>query len=366
MENRRYDIDWLRSLTVLSIILFHSCIIFMQYDWAVFYVKANITLDLCVTISNILSRFHMVLLFILAGMSVFYSLKRRSIRMFVRTRIKKIFIPFVLCNIFLNPLTSYIYGLSKGRKVDLLEHIYCFFTRISENFEGLTLGYSPMHTWFLLYLFVFSIVGIPLFRWGKTESARWLFDRLGAFFSKPFAMLLLAVPYPIIFLIDLLADKNPIAYAYVFFIGYFIATHKGYQEALDRDRKGYLLLVIVMSFLQHCGILEGRNMIRDANILLLKIVLCFTILGYAHTYIPNKNTKALSYITKANFSIYIYHMFILALVGYITLKVPINPYLQWGLINLISYAVCFGIYEGISRTKSSISDREKCQIHIMK
>lgn len=361
MENRRYDIDWLRSLTVLSIILFHSCIIFMQYDWAVFYVKSNITLGICVVIESILSRFHMVLLFLLAGMSVFYSLKKRSIRTFIRTRIKKIFIPFILCNILLNPLTSYIYSLSKGRDVDLLKHIYCFFTSVSENFEGLTLGYTPMHTWFLLYLFVFSMVGIPLFRWGKTEAARKIFDRLAAFFTKPFAMLLLAVPYPIIFLIHLLGDKNPIAYAYVFFVGYMMATHKGYQEALDRDRKGYLLLTIVMTLLGYSDVLSGMTMIRDTNILLLKIVLCFTIMGYAHTYIPNKKTKVLSYISKANFSIYIYHMFILALVGYIILKVPMNPYLQWLLINIVSYTICFAIYDGFSRIKRSISDQRNAK-----
>ena len=82
--NRRYDLDWVRSTIVLSIIFYHSLIIFMTRETAIFYVRSGVNSVFCEYIEAFMTRFHMTILFFIAGITVRYSVTRRGIGDFVR------------------------------------------------------------------------------------------------------------------------------------------------------------------------------------------------------------------------------------------------------------------------------------------
>lgn len=89
-----------------------------------------------------------------------------------------------------------------------------FFTKNVGGLDGLNGGYTPLHLWFVLYLFIFSLIGLPFFLWLKSNKSEGIRNSLAAIFYKPVALCLLAVPYCFIYLIKILDEKNPIAYFY--------------------------------------------------------------------------------------------------------------------------------------------------------
>src|SRR5919202_576168 len=75
-SDRRADIDWLRLIAVLLVVPFHTARIFDM--WEPFYTKnAELSIPLSYLVS-VLNPWHMPLLFVLAGMSSWFALRRRS------------------------------------------------------------------------------------------------------------------------------------------------------------------------------------------------------------------------------------------------------------------------------------------------
>ena len=352
---RRHDIDWIRDITVLGMILYHSFIIFMTREEAVFFIRSGVNLRFCEYIEATMSRFAMPLLFILAGFSVWHSLRRRTIKEFVMQRVRKLLLPMLLVSYILNPLTSYIYGISIGRDISFGKHYSLFLTTISRNFEGRTTGFSPMHTWFLLYLFLFTIAYLPFLRKFVTEAYQSKLDKIARVFEGRCRLLLFVIPYPFLFLIEILGEMNPLGYLYLFFLGFLLATSERYQKALDRDKWIYTgLFIVLMGITLTVWFGNGNvteNLLFGFVIMAVRIISCYAILGLAHSFIPNRKSKVLSFLNGANFPIYLYHMLVLTIVGYLVLKLRMNAYIQFMIINIVTYSLCFGIYVIYQRVK---------------
>lgn len=359
--SRRYDLDWIRSLIVLSIIFYHSLIIFITREEAIFYVKSGISSMACEYIEAFMTRFHMTVLFFIAGMTVRYSVVNRGIGDFVKNRVFKLLIPAILVIVFLNPFDSFLFGIQKGMNLSYWENYKLFFTTISKGFSGTTPGFSPMHVWFLLFLFTYSIVLIPFFKWGNSDKAGKVFDAIGNFFYKPYRLLLVMIPYPFLFLINILDEMSPIGYFYLFVLGYLFSTSDKYQEAADRDKWGYIIgsTLMMIFFLIGLFIADYRQFspwllwIWEYSAKLLRILMIFAILGGGHSWIPKKNSKVLQYINQCNFFVYLIHMAVLGGIGYIVIHIwNMKNLIGFIIINVSSYMICLGLYEIYRRVRS--------------
>ena len=102
--------------------------------------------------------------------------------MYMGERAQKLVLPFGLGYILLCPVTAYIQALYEGFQGGFISFLPRFFWYDTYHY----LGYG--HLWFLLYLFVFSIICVPLFKWWQAEGGH--LERIGAFFSKGNRLLL--------------------------------------------------------------------------------------------------------------------------------------------------------------------------------
>lgn len=68
----------------------------------------------------------MALLFVVAGISARYSLKKRTTKEFANERIQKLFIPFVLYMLIFAPVTAGICFLYMGGWSDFTAYVYSF------------------------------------------------------------------------------------------------------------------------------------------------------------------------------------------------------------------------------------------------
>ncbi len=352
---RRYDLDWLRTIGVLLVIPFHSLLIFDLNPWAIVYIKDKINVWFFNIISTVIDRFHMPLLFVLAGMAVFYAMQIRKPKEVMKERFSKLLIPAILGSIFLNPVMTYFHIISSGNNITFFEHLINFFSKNPEDLTGLNGAFTPAHLWFLIFLFAYSVIGLPIFIWFNQESKKQFRTRLENFFEKRFMLALTVIPITIISAIDILGDRNPFVYFLMFCIGYLLATGEQYQTALNRDWWFYsiisIILFVIWYYFPNCfepwSLAWIGYAFFDKAVRFLPVL---ALIGIGNKYL-NHNSFLLEYLSKASFSVYIIHMLINTLVGFIIVQLQIGVVVKFILIVIITYLLCFLFYEIMRRFK---------------
>ena len=348
---RRYDVDWIRTTAVLLIVPFHAAIIFDTNPKAIMYIRSGINILGLNIFEFVLDRFQMTLLFLLAGMAIFYSMQKRKNNEFLKSRGTKLLLPLIIGLLTLCPITTYIYSKSIGSTDSFIQHYIGFFTKPMGGLDGVNGGFTPMHLWFILFLFVFSLMGLPLFRFLMKDKCKVAIDKLANFFSRPMLILLLVIPYSLIYFVEILDERNPIAYFYVVIIGFIFASNEKFQKALNRDKWTYLVLSIGILLLWYFWVIRegetGSMLVLNLKHFAIKasrIIPSFAILGLGNSFIK-KGGRVLHYLSKASFPIYIIHMAVVTALGYLIIKLNISPTIEYFIIVIFSYLLCFTVYE---------------------
>lgn len=352
---RRYDIEWLRTIGVLLVMPFHSLLIFNTNPQSIMYIKDTVNVRLFNILDSVINRFHMSLLFVIAGMSVYFSLQSRTANKFITERVRKLLVPAVFGCIALNPIMTYIYLISKNKNGTFLEHFIDFFTRNPEDFTGVNGAFTPAHLWFIIFLFVFSLVGVPLFMTIIKGNCNNLLSNLASFFEKPLMLILTVIPITIISAVDILGDKNPLVYFAIFFVGFLLVTDERYQKAINRDKWAYLIISIIIIYMKF----TLSDKFEPWSVIWIiygffdratRLIPVFALIGLANEFM-NKNTEVLNYLSKASFPVYVLHMLFNTIVGFFVIKLNISPELKYIVIVTVTFAICFLLYEVIRRIK---------------
>jgi heme/copper-type cytochrome/quinol oxidase subunit 2 len=246
-----------------TIFLFHSSRPFAPPSWHVM----NSTLDLGFTLFDaFISGWIMPLFFVISGIAVYYSVGKRSTLQFVKDRFLRLMIPFLTVGLLLVLSVNVYYDtVFHGNFTGDFPSFYLgpYFTK----FFPLTLTFSPtyfansnqgIYLWYLFWLFTFSLVTFPFFKWLAKEENRNKLSKLYAACNRRGGFLLLAVP---LIIVNIAAVPPyfvfPSAYggwklpAYlVFFIaGYVMASSPQFEESIEKSRQASLILGIITSVL---------------------------------------------------------------------------------------------------------------------
>lgn len=233
---RKHFIDNLRWMDVFLLIPYHAAQAFNTWGE-----NNYICLPQSKAASSFivfLSPFFMPLLFLLAGMSTRYALKKRTYTQYICERFKRLIVPFVFGVLALCPILSYIADAANcGYSGSFLEHYRVFFTGWTDltGYDG---GFGVGQFWFLLYLFVISLVCIPVIALTKKYSDNT--DKSG---SVPFPVLcLMAVPLPLLYDLLSVGGKSFAQYTYVFLIGYYVLS----DDTVIEKTAGYRYLCLAI------------------------------------------------------------------------------------------------------------------------
>ena len=165
-SKRRHDLDWLRVFAVAVLIYFHAAAVFYRGDLGEFYVVNRETSPGLGLFISIVHQWHMPLFFFISGASSWFALEKRSTQDYIKQRVQRLLIPFVFALFVLVPPQVYLSLLSRSRFQGSYFEFYPHFfngIRPAGNFEW-------AHLWFIVYLFVFSIVALPVFSYLKTAK----------------------------------------------------------------------------------------------------------------------------------------------------------------------------------------------------
>lgn len=360
-SERLYYIDWLRVLPILSLIPFHASLTYLRYG--VVYIKepvAGLSALPFLIVSVPLGDFFMTLMFFVSGVASYYSLKRRGSGGYVGERFKKLMRPFLLGFLLLCPITAYFQALYEGFQGSFLSFVPQFFFYQSFHYHG----YG--HLWFLMYLFSFSMLCVPLFvRWQKDKSH---LEKIGAFLSRG-NRLLLPVGFIILLELCLRPFFHPDAYMIIFdwandaiylslyVFGYVFAADGRIQEKIkDFYRVSLIFCVLSLAMLFYVNI-ESQMFYSDKAYLTPLWVLskavyeCSAIillLNIGRTFM-NKDGRVIRYLSRSSFTIYIFHFLPVTLFTVLFSRLKIHIFMRFLLVVILSYAAVFLINECLRR-----------------
>ncbi|MEM9648956.1 MAG: acyltransferase family protein, partial [Bacteroidota bacterium] len=252
MQTRLHYIDWLRVMAFGTLILFHCAVPFVEhYTWEINNKETSPWITRAVWW---LHQWRLPLLFFIAGVGVRFSLRRRSILKFMGERFVRLFIPLAFAIFFIRPIQVYFEWLQKGR---ITEGFATFYPSVYEIVPYPDGSFTWSHMWFVAYLFVFTILLLPVFSMAKVK---W-FNRFKPFFNtlfkSPIAHFALALPFVQYFFwlyIDWPEQGSLISDWYVFvssitfyLVGFLMGSLEEFWNTCLKYRKLFLRIALVLA-----------------------------------------------------------------------------------------------------------------------
>lgn len=341
---RKYFIDNLRWMAILLLFPFHASQIWSGGEYGGFYIWSHTNTALYL-FSTAVYPWYMTLLFVIAGISCKYSLQVRTNRQFIMERKKKLLVPFLFGLLTLVPVMTYIAEIFfNGYTGSYLQQYTLFFSK-ETDLTGYHGGFTPAHLWFLLYLFVISLISVFIISFQKKYLSSLKIDRL-----PYFCIIILFAPEWICLYILNIGGKSLGQFLLLFLLGYYILSEEKILHKLQQYRFVSLVLFIMSgSLYAYLYCLENvRNVLMDGLYIFYGWMGIITLIGIGQSKL-NFYNRLSNYLTHASFSVYIIHMPILVVTGFFVLKLPIGIAGQFSLIVLISFAETFLVYEIIKR-----------------
>ncbi|WP_419260437.1 acyltransferase family protein [Clostridium chromiireducens] len=335
---RKYYIDNIRILCILMLFPFHTAMIFNGWgeNWYV-HSKALFgatMLDLAVY------PWWMSGLFTLAGVSTVYSLRNRTVKQYIQERFLKLFIPLISSILLVIPVQAYIADRYFNNYIgSYIEHFAVYFSLT--DWSGYDGHFTPGQTWFILYLFVISMITLPLIIWYKNKENK--------ISGKSITIMKIVLMFLIILLAAPILDiggKSIGEFAADFLLGYFILSMEEVQARLEKYRiplgLAWVILIIMRCTMYQMSISHGLLWEVQQRVLGWIGILAIMGLGKKFLEFNNKFTQC---FTSAIFPIYIFHQSIIVIVGFIVVQTVRVPVIQYFVIMGTSFILTIIMYE---------------------
>ena len=358
-SNRRYELDWLRVLAILIVFLYHSSRFFNLGDW---HVK-NVNTFVWVEIWNIFAtRWMMPLFFIISGASLFYAIgKSGDWRRFYVDKFLRLMIPVLFASVTHSALQVYLERLTHG------QFSGSFFSFLPEYFNGLYLGigmsgnfaFHGMHLWYLLFLFVYSLICYRLFIWLK-GSGREILNRITSLFTRP-GLIYLGFSLPLLIMKVLIPqavlDVGNGGWGFLYYIwflisGFIIVSSNRLQQHIKNQRWMSLLVGVVLSAVYLYQLFSPSRVVFPAWIsdwiyTLLSFLSAwswlFAILGFGMRFLAF-DRPILRYTNEGVLPFYILHQTVLLGIGYFIMPWEIPDALKWVIVFASSFIIIMTLY----------------------
>lgn len=350
---RRNDLDWLRVLGVLLLVPFHCALVFTSNPEAVMYIKDGADSWFLNALAGWIHRYHMPVLFYVAGASTFFALSKRTKVQYLRERFFKLLVPALAGIVLLVPPMTYISLRFRGVEISFWQHFVNFWHINPADLDGIGGTFTPAHLWFLIYLFIFSLLALPAFSALKKERCLKAMSKFISIVS-PFGVIAIPVILSILAAgTHLLGSINPIYYFLIFVTGFLFMCDGRIQKAVDSSAPCMLILGLLseaalLFFSHQLYELTGSDILLFILGELNRWFWTLAFLGIGHRCLTSRG-PVLKYLNAASFPFYILHLLVATAVAAIVVKWSLPVAVKYLLITLLTFALTFGLYEMIRR-----------------
>ncbi len=360
---RQHYLDWLRVLAFGLLFLFHAWKPFDHLGWHIKNVEQYALFDILTMFTH---GWRMHVIFLVSGAGTWLAMRSRKGR-FVIDRLKRLILPFVFGIVVLIPPQRFyewkMFRDFEGGFWDLLA-IYPA-EQLGANIGPrllLWFGHLGTHLWYLPYLFVMTMLCIPLFQ--RIQNGTIRFDWLKKIVSKPFGVFVLVLPMivcrfalkPIFPQYTDWADF--LVYLWPFVYGFIFMADRDFISIVKEKRFLFLGAGILSSLVfMYLGSTSERMvqvymypeydwMHLGSTAIAMTIALGWTLffLGFF--------AKAMDFnhrwLVPANISIlpiYVLHQTLIIVFGYYILMLDVNGFIKFGMIALTAIPASILLYQ---------------------
>ena len=329
---RQTYLDWLRILSIVGVLFFHSAMPYVAEDW--WHIKNHETSNLLMESNHFMHLFRMPLLFFISGTVSYYMMQRRSTLSFIGLRFRRLFIPVLAGMLVIVPPQIYMERLANGYQGG-----YWHWYKTVFNFVPYPKGsFSWHHLWFIVYLFIYDLLFAPLFAWMVSPKSDGFKAKLAVLAEGKWVYLLM-LPGIIWFTFtswilpesnDLVHDGSYFVYWLLFLlVGFICILQPRLMDSLERNRRfaltiGFLTLMI-WECLRWNKVEPGQSQWPfhgigfDYAFTALRPIIAWgwvlALVGYGKRYL-NKPHKSLNYLNQAVYPFYILHQTVIVLIAY--------------------------------------------------
>lgn len=357
---RLYYLDWLRVLAMVGIFFFHNARFYDVFsDWQIKNASTSFGASIPVAFMN---EWLMPLFFLIAGVSTYYALKSRRPGQYIQERALRLLVPLIFGMFVIVAPQAYFEALSHGEQLGG----YNFF-----QIYGLYLQTLPTlpwyHLWFLAYLFVFSIITMPIFltrRLGGTSIVSKF-----ALLNKPWVILPLLVLS--LAAVDVLlypdgfwgnrgqGNWSIVAYLLFFISGYVIFANAHIMETVKK-LSWILLGIAIVALVSLASFFFDVLVDREAHFGSAMFIAsqfvqalntwCWllAILGLGSRFLK-RNNRFLGYANEAVLPFYILHQTVIISIGFNVVQWNTGVGLKYLTISTTSFVAIMLIYELLVR-----------------
>ncbi len=353
---RRHEIDALRVLATLLLIVFHTGMVFVPWT---FHIQNRERSETIGWVNDFIHQWHMPVFFLLAGMAAWYGLRSRNAWQFAVERTKRLFVPLVVGMALIVPPQVFLERIS----TDLANR------QSPINFEGNYLDFYPEafdccypnanlswhHLWFLMYLFVYSLVLVGLFKWlrGSGEPIR---ARLTGLLSRGWNVVLLPALYlgSVEFAMretfpnnqDLVGDwANHANYLGVFFLGYLLVSDWRLEAAIGRTWLAALAIGVIVILLP-----DISSRFDDGTRGVAEWCVVVGLIGLGRRGF-SREIGWVERFSAISLPFYIWHQTVIVVLAYFVIRWDAGIAIKFAAIAFPAFLMTWGLSEAVKHTK---------------
>jgi peptidoglycan/LPS O-acetylase OafA/YrhL len=369
-STRLYYLDWLRVLLLLGVFLYHVIRPFDPLiDWHINNAEQS---TLILTILLLVNPWGIPLFFLVAGAASMFALRRRSNRQFISERMMRLLIPFIVGSILLTPFQKYLEALHKGSfQGTFLSYLPELLNEIifSNLLTPLVFGRLGLHLWFLAFLFVYSLLALPVFRWFNRGAGKSFVSWLGRLVEVRGGILLFVLPLALarilvqpFFAVEERGWLDFVYFLVFFILGYIIYSDDRFLGAVRRDRwllfvGGLLGLVIFFGLFAAYGEIAFEWGMRFVVPWSIMLIFAFVLMSwgwaldvlYLGMKYLNFTNKWLEYGNETILPFYLLHQPVIIVIAFFVVQWDVNLWVKLFVILISSFLITLGLVELLIR-----------------
>jgi glucan biosynthesis protein C len=362
---RQYFIDWIRVIAFWVLIMVHSAIPFVPFGMPLIQ-NAETSSALSVLL-YFLREFRLETLFLVSGAGTYFALRKVNAKGFLTERLKRLILPTVFACITIMPIMVFFEKMHIGEfSGTFLEFYPQFFTNGAYPRGDFSWG----QMWFVVYLFVFCVVSLPLLIVLKGPSGKRLLTWLQIKLSQGWGIYLYILPMLGLELAlrqhfpgarDLIHDWASASQWLLYFLaGYMFISAPLLLDRIEALRHHSLALAIVCSGLlmvfrnlPQLGLMDPLVQMSEsthyfvASIVKVSNAWCWVlaILGYGKKHLQS-NSALLQYCNQAVYPIFILHMTVSVALSYwiVDWSFDMGVWAKYGLVSLWTFVIIMSVY----------------------
>jgi glucan biosynthesis protein C len=372
MKARRYDIDWLRVIAMLAVFVFH-CTRF--FDTGVWHLKNPEQSELLTVLTGgLIWPWAMELFFLLSGVGTWYALRSRRARAYLWARVKRLLIPLYTVGLFVLLPPQFYFELRTNWGYDgtFWQSIPRYFAafqppRITDWPDTLFPFPFNGHLWFLQYLFLISLLTLPLLLHLKSAPGQRWVTRLAGWCDRRGGILLFVLPLAVVLvaLRGLFEAQRSWAdflwYAIFFVIGYLLPADERFTSAIKRHSRACLALWILalggIGYLM-LGLGYDRTPGQEPfswiyvlyqilwSLSSWSAVVFFLSMGARYL---TANRRVLAYGNEAVLPFYLLHQTVILVVGFFVIRWDLGILFKLLIVAVLSFPLILALYELLIR-----------------